>query len=167
MQKIPSAGQQRPARSAASGARSWQALNILAFLFTWGIYIASKPFPHSTGPHSYIEPLMATSQWSTIGDSVNRAYFIAAGFAVLFFLAFCVQTVAYNLFTHRKVSLLELSFAALNGIVFLSVMLPPTILIYGREHAAIVTFGGAVVYLLQIALLQRMKLEDRNLLLTL
>ena len=147
--------------------RSWQALNILTFLFTWGIFIASKPFPHSTGPHSYVEPLTATSQWATIGPDVNRAFFIATGFAVLFFLAFCVQTAAYNLFTRRKVSLLELAFAALNGIVFLSVTLPPTILIYGREYAAIVTFAGAIIYLVQVSLLLRAKMEDRALLLTL
>ncbi len=147
--------------------RSWQALNILAFLFTWVIYIAAKPFPHSTGPHTYVEPLAASTQWASIGAVVNRAYFIAAGFAVVFFLAFCLQTVAYNLFTRRKVSLLELSFAALNGIVFLSVTLPPTILIYGREYAAIITFAGAIVYLMQVSLLLKAKMEDRALLLTL
>lgn len=147
--------------------RSWQALNILAFLFTWVIYIAAKPFPHSTGPHTYVEPLAASSQWASIGGAVNRACFIAIGFAVLFFLAFCVQTVAYNLFTRRKVSLLELAFAALNGIVFLSVTLPPIIEIYGREYAAIVTFSGALVYLVQVSLLRRAKMEDRALLLTL
>lgn len=147
--------------------RSWQAVNILTFLFTWGIFIASKPFPHSTGPHTYIEPLTMSPQWAAIGDKVNHSYLIAIAFGTVFFLAFCVQTVAFNLFSRRKVSLLELGFAALNGIVFMSVALPPTIAIYGREYAAILTFAGALVYLLQIQLLRTMKMEDRNLLLTL
>lgn len=147
--------------------RSWQAVNILTFLFTWGIYVASRPFPHDLGTNLHSAPWITRPQWAAIGDGVNRAYLIAVAAGALFFLAFCVQTVAFNLFSRRKVSLLELGFAALNGIVFMSVALPPTIAIYGREYAAIVTFAGALVYLLQIALLLKMKLEDRNLLLTL
>ena len=144
--------------------RSWQPVNILSFLFTWGIYAASKPFPKYVGIET---PLVKSADWLQIADDVNRGYAIALGAGVLFFLAFCVQTVAFNLFTKRKVSLLELGFAALNGIVFMALAIPPTIGIYGREYAAAVTFGGALVYLLQIALLIRAKLEDRNLLLTL
>ena len=143
--------------------RSWQPVNILSFLFTWGIYAASNPFPRG----GFGLPLVKTANWFQIADEVNRDYAIALGAGVLFFLAFCVQTVAFNLFTKRKVSLLELGFAALNGIVFMALAIPPTIGIYGREYAAAVTFGGALVYLLQIALLIHAKLEDRNLLLTL
>ncbi len=144
--------------------RSWQPVNILSFIFTWSIYAASNPFPPGGG---FNVPLTASPNWLEFAGDVNRGYAIALGAGVLFFLAFCVQTVAFNLFTKRKVSLLELEFAALNGIVFMSMMLHPTIRIYGREYAAAITFGGAIVYLLQIALLIRVKLEDRNLLLTL
>ena len=144
--------------------RSWQPVNILSFLFTWGIYAASEPFPGGGGLNV---PLTASPNWLELAADVNRGYAIALGAGTLFFLAFCVQTVAFNLFTKRKVSLLELGFAALNGIVFMSLTIRPTIFLYGREYAAAVTFGGALVYLLQIALLIRMKLEDRNLLLTL
>ncbi len=144
--------------------RSWQPVNILSFLFTWGIYAASNPFP---GHGTYSMPYVRTNGWLEHADLINHGYTVALAAGTLFFLAFCVQTVAFNLFTKRKVSLLELGFAALNGIVFLSLAIPPTIRIYGREYAAAITFGGALVYLLQIALLIRMKLEDRNLLLTL
>ena len=144
--------------------RSWQPVNILSFLFTWGIYAASKPFPHGGG---FSVPLTASPNWLELAPDVNRGYAIALGAGALFFLAFCVQTVAFNLFTKRKVSLLELGFAALNGIAFMYLAVEPTIRLYGREYAAAVTFGGALVYLLQIALLIRVKLEDRNLLLTL
>ncbi len=144
--------------------RSWQPVNILSFIFTWGIYAASEPFPRGGG---FNVPLTASPNWFELATDVNRGYAIALGAGVLFFLAFCVQTVAFNLFTKRKVSLLELGFAALNGIVFMSLTIHPTIRIYGREYAAAITFGGALVYLLQIALLIRTKLEDRNLLLTL
>lgn len=144
--------------------RSWQPVNILSFLFTWGIYAASKPFPPGGGINV---PLTASPNWLELASDVNRGYAIALGAGALFFLAFCVQTVAFNLFTKRKVSLLELGFAALNGIAFMSLTIHPTIRIYGREYAAAITFGGALVYLLQIALLIRTKLEDRNLLLTL
>jgi len=147
--------------------RSWQAVNILTFLFTWGIYIAVKPFPRDLGSGTNLGPWITRPQWAVIGDGVNRTYALAVAAGALFFLAFCVQTVAFNLFSRRKVSLLELGSAALNGIVFMSVALPPTIAIYGREYAAIVSFAGALVYLLQLALLRKMKLEDRNLLLTL
>ena len=144
--------------------RSWQPVNILSFIFTWSIYAASNPFPRGGG---FNVPLTASPNWLELAGDVNRGYAIALGAGVLFFLAFCVQTVAFNLFTKRKVSLLELEFAALNGIVFMSMTLHPTIRIYGREYAAAITFGGAIVYLLQIALLLHVKLEDRNLLLTL
>ena len=144
--------------------RSWQPVNILSFIFTWSIYAASEPFPRGGG---FNVPLTASSNWAELASDVNRGYAIALTFGALFFLAFCVQTVAFNLFTKRKVSLLELEFAALNGIVFMSLSIHPTIRIYGREYAAAITFGGALVYLLQIALLIRVKLEDRNLLLTL
>ena len=144
--------------------RSWQPVNILSFMFTWGIYAASEPFPRGGG---FNVPLTASPNWLELTGDVNRGYAIALGAAALFFLAFCVQTVAFNLFTKRKVSLLELGFAALNGIVFMSLTIHPTIRIFGREYAAAITFGGALVYLLQIALLIRTKLEDRNLLLTL
>ena len=144
--------------------RSWQPVNILSFIFTWSIYAASNPFPRGGG---FNVPLTASPNWLEFAGDVNRGYAIALTFGTLFFLAFCVQTVAFNLFTKRKVSLLELEFAALNGIVFMSMTLHPTIRIYGREYAAAITFGGAIVYLLQIALLLHVKLEDRNLLLTL
>ncbi|MBP5584946.1 MAG: DUF2339 domain-containing protein [Lentisphaeria bacterium] len=144
--------------------RSWQPVNILSFIFTWSIYAASNPFPRGGG---FNVPLTASPNWLELASDVNRGYAIALTFGALFFLAFCVQTVAFNLFTKRKVSLLELEFAALNGIVFMSMTLHPTIFLYGREYAAAITFGGALVYLLQIALLIRVKLEDRNLLLTL
>ena len=144
--------------------RSWQPVNILSFIFTWSIYAASNPFPRGGG---FNVPLAASPNWLELASDVNRGYAIALTFGALFFLAFCVQTVAFNLFTKRKVSLLELEFAALNGIVFMSMTLHPTIFLYGREYAAAITFGGALVYLLQIALLIRVKLEDRNLLLTL
>ena len=144
--------------------RSWQPVNILSFIFTWSIYAASNPFPRGGG---FNVPLTASPNWLEFAGDVNRGYAIALGAGALFFLAFCVQTVAFNLFTKRKVSLLELEFAALNGIVFMSMTLHPTIRIYGREYAAAITFGGAIVYLLQIALLLHVKLEDRNLLLTL
>ncbi len=144
--------------------RSWQPVNILSFLFTWGIYAASNPFP---GHGTYSMPYVRTNGWLEHADLINHDYTVAIAAGTLFFLAFCVQTVVYNLYTKRKVSLLELGFAALNGIVFMSLAIPPTIRIYGREYAAAVTFGGAFVYLLQIALLIRVKLEDRNLLLTL
>ncbi len=144
--------------------RSWQPVNILSFIFTWSIYAASDPFPKGGGLNV---PLTASPNWLELASDVNRGYAIALGAGALFFLAFCVQTVAFNLFTKRKVSLLELEFAALNGIVFMSLSIHPTIRIYGREYAAAITFGGAIVYLLQIALLIRAKLEDRNLLLTL
>ena len=144
--------------------RSWQPVNILSFLFTWGIFTVSKPFPEY---NSYNTPLISLSNWMQVADEVNRGYTVALAAGTLFFLAFCVQTVAFNLFTKRKVSLLELGFAALNGIVFMMLAIPPTIGIYGREYAAAITFGGALVYLLQIALLIRVKMEDRNLLLTL
>ncbi len=144
--------------------RSWQPVNILSFLFTWGIYAASDPFPRGGGVNV---PLTASPNWLELAGDVNRGYAIALIAGTLFFLAFCVQTVAFNLFTKRKVSLLELEFAALNGIVFMSLTIRPTIFLYGREYAAAITFGGAFVYLLQIALLIRVKLEDRNLLLTL
>ena len=97
--------------------RSWQPVNILSFLFTWGIYAASNPFPPGGGINV---PLTASPNWLELADGVNRGYAIALGAGVLFFLAFCIQTVAFNLFTKRKVSLLELGFAALNGIVFMS-----------------------------------------------
>ena len=144
--------------------RSWWQVNILSFFFTWGIYLFSDPFPfngYSSTP--YIEH----PDWPLYADFMNRSYAIALAFGALFFLAFCVQTVAYNLYSKRKVTLLELGFAALNGIFFMSFTLPPTISLYGREYAAAITFGGALAYLLQIALLIRVKLEDRNLLLTL
>ncbi len=144
--------------------RSWQPVNILSFIFTWSIYAASNPFPRGGG---FNVPLTASPNWLELAGDVNRGYAIALSAGVLFFLAFCVQTVAFNLFTKRKVSLLELEFAALNGIVFMSLTIRPTIFLYGREYAAAITFGGALVYLLQIALLIRAKLEDRNLLLTL
>ncbi len=144
--------------------RSWQPVNILSFIFTWGIYAASEPFPRGGG---FNVPLTASPNWLELTGDVNRGYAIALIAGTLFFLAFCVQTVAFNLFTKRKVSLLELGFAALNGIVFMSLTIRPTIFLYGREYAAAITFGGALVYLLQIALLIRAKLEDRNLLLTL
>ncbi|MBR4718605.1 MAG: DUF2339 domain-containing protein [Lentisphaeria bacterium] len=144
--------------------RSWQPVNILSFLFTWGIYAASNPFP---GHGTYSMPYVRTDAWLEHADLINHDYTVAIAAGTLFFLAFCVQTVVYNLYTKRKVSLLELGFAALNGIVFMSLAIPPTIRIYGREYAAAVTFGGALVYLLQLALLIRVKLEDRNLLLTL
>jgi len=144
--------------------RSWQPVNILSFIFTWSIYAASNPFPRGGG---FNVPLTASPNWPELAGDVNRGYAIALIFGTLFFLAFCVQTVAFNLFTKRKVSLLELEFAALNGIVFMSMTIHPTIFLYGREYAAAITFGGALVYLLQIALLIRTKLEDRNLLLTL
>ena len=144
--------------------RSWQPVNILSFLFTWGIYAASNPFP---GHGTYSMPYVRTNGWLEHADLINHDYTVAIAAGTLFFLAFCVQTVVYNLYTKRKVSLLELGFAALNGIVFMSLAIPPTIRIYGREYAAAVTFGGALVYLLQLALLIRVRLEDRNLLLTL
>ena len=144
--------------------RSWQPVNILTFVFTWGIYAASKPFP---GHGAYSMPYVRTNGWLEHADFINHGYTVAIAAGALFFLAFCVQTVVYNLYAKRKVTLLELGFTALNGIVFMSLAIPPTIRIYGREYAAAVTFGGALVYLLQIALLIRMKLEDRNLLLTL
>ena len=144
--------------------RSWQPVNILSFIFTWGIYAASDPFPRGGGVNV---PLTASPNWLELAGDVNRGYAIALIAGTLFFLAFCMQTVAFNLFTKRKVSLLELEFAALNGIVFMSLTIRPTIFLYGREYAAAITFGGALVYLLQIALLLRAKLEDRNLLLTL
>ena len=144
--------------------RSWQPVNILSFLFTWGIYAASNPFP---GHGTYSMPYVRTNGWLEHADLINHDYTVAIAAGTLFFLAFCVQTVVYNLYTKRKVSLLELGFAALNGIIFMSLAIPPTIRIYGREYAAAVTFGGALVYLLQLALLIRVKLEDRNLLLTL
>ena len=144
--------------------RSWQPVNILSFIFTWGIYAASDPFPRGGGVNV---PLTASPNWLELAGDVNRGYAIALIAGTLFFLAFCMQTVAFNLFTKRKVSLLELEFAALNGIVFMSLTIRPTIFLYGREYAAAITFGGALVYLLQIALLIRAKLEDRNLLLTL
>lgn len=144
--------------------RSWQPVNILSFLFTWGIYAASKPFP---GHGTYSMPYIKANGWLEHADLINQGYTVALAAGALFFLAFCVQTVVYNLYAKRKASLLELGFAALNGIIFMSLAIPPTIRIYGREYAAAVTFGGALVYLIQIALLIRMKLEDRNLLLTL
>ncbi len=144
--------------------RSWQPVNILSFMFTWGIYAASNPFP---GHGTYSMPYVRTNGWLEHADLINHDYTVAIAAGTLFFLAFCVQTVVYKLYTKRKVSLLELGFAALNGIVFMSLAIPPTIRIYGREYAAAVTFGGALVYLLQLALLIRVKLEDRNLLLTL
>ena len=144
--------------------RSWQPVNILSFLFTWGIYAASNPFP---GHGTYSMPYIKANGWLEHADLINHGYTVALAAGTLFFLAFCAQTVAFNLFTKRKVSLLELGFAALNGIIFMSLAIPPTIRIYGREYAAAITFGGALVYLLQLALLIRAKLEDRNLLLTL
>lgn len=148
--------------------RSWQFVNILAFLLTWGIYGISRPFlPPADLAQPATAPWLKASGWLLISGDINKMYLIGIVAASFFFLAFCVQTVAFDLFAKKKVSLLELAFAALNAIVFLSLAIPPTIRFYGREYAAILTFGGALVYLAQIALLLKAKLEDRNLLLTL
>ena len=45
--------------------RSWQPVNILSFLFTWGIYAASNPVP---GHGTYSMPYVRTNGWLEHAD---------------------------------------------------------------------------------------------------
>lgn len=130
--------------------RSWTFLNILSFVAVWLLYYVSDPFQ---GANGYTAPTFH--------------YLVGILFGFAFFLAFSIQSVIFNLFTSRKITLIEIIMTALNLILFLAPALEETLERYGREYAAGLTFLLAIFFLLQITLLRCSGMKDKILMLTL
>ncbi|GEM_PF-5987344 len=130
--------------------RTWTLLNILSFLASWILFFSAEPFREIS-----------------VGDSASFHYLVGLLFGFAFFLAFSIQTVLFNLFTSRKITIFEIILTALNGIFFIVSVLPPTIALYGKSCSSILTVVIALYYLAQLALLQRSGMKDKVLMMTL
>jgi uncharacterized membrane protein len=123
--------------------RAWRILNLIAFAGAWGLYAAAAPFK---GDYSCA---------------------LAISFGALFFALYSWFGILFNILNREKSSIIEILFTVANAGVFALFTVPPTVRLFGREYAAALTVAMAVWFVLQLQALLKMKLEDRNLLLTL
>lgn len=130
---------------AVSRYRNWKLLNILNFVFTWGIYLlALDKFYNS-----------------------ETDFIIAITFLSIYFIVFFGQTLIFNVRNREPISLIELGMILLNTILLFYKGWELTFELYPRAYGAFFSLGAAAFFLIFIIYFLYRKYTDRNLLLIL
>lgn len=128
---------------AISMARSWRLLNMLSFVFTYGLYIASlKPYQTSDFP-------------------------VVITFLALFFIIHSTLVFTYNLRRGIPATVLEIIHLVLNASLFALAAYWLIMDAKGRPYPALMTLALAAYYVLHVVFFLQRKLGDRPLLIAL
>ncbi|MCP3967781.1 MAG: DUF2339 domain-containing protein [Lentisphaerae bacterium] len=125
--------------------RNWKLLNILSFLFTWGIYLlALNKYYHGA-----------------------EDYAVAITFLCIYFVVFFGQSIIFNIRNCQPVTLVEMLLILANTLLYFAIGWEKTLSIYPSAYGAAFSLGAAVFFTAFIVYFLYRKYHDKALLLIL